>query len=160
MQTLLDAFKLALFNEVKSRAFYRRAAEVTRYNDARLWLLSLAGLEEDHAHTIARRVGEGGFAASFDAHGYIDGLQDTVESVLTPEEEAILLEGERSAVFDLAKAMELTASEIYHAMAEGIDDPDLARFFFSLSRQERGHYEELLKIEHTLSLVAGEAGGE
>jgi|GEM_PF-4228349 len=159
MQTLLDAFKLALFNEVKSRAFYRRAAEVTRYNDARLWLLSLAGMEEDHADAIARRVGEDGFAAGFDAHGYIEGLQHTIDSVLTPDEEAIVLEGERSAVFDLAKAMELTASEIYQAMAEGIDDPELARFFFSLSKQERGHYEELLKIEHTLSLVAGEAGG-
>jgi len=158
MQTLLDAFKLALFNEVKSRAFYRRAAEVTQYNDARLWLLSLAGLEEDHAHTIARRVGEDGFAAGFDAHGYIEGLQQTIDSVLTPDEEAIVLDGERSAVFDLAKAMELTASEIYHAMAEGIDDPELARFFFSLSKQERGHYEELLKIEHTLELIAG-AGG-
>jgi rubrerythrin len=160
MQTLLDAFKLALFNEVKARAFYRRAAEVTRYNDARLWLLSLAGLEEDHAHAIARRVGGDSFAAGFDARGYIDELQDTLDSVLTPEEEAVVLEGERSAVFDLAKSMELTASEIYHAMAEGIADPELAQFFFSLSRQERGHYEELLKIEHTLRLVAGEAGGE
>jgi len=158
MQTLLDAFKLALFNEVKSRAFYRRAAEVTRYNDARVWLLSLAGLEEDHAHAIARRVGSDGFAAGFDALRYLDELQDTLESVLTPEEEAIVAEGERPAVFDLAKSMELTASEIYHAMAQGIDDPELAQFLLSLSRQERGHYEELLKIEHTLRLVAGEAG--
>jgi len=159
MQTLLDAFKLALFNEVKSRAFYRRAAEVTRFNDARVWLLSLAGLEEDHAHAIARRVGSDGFAAGFDSCGYIDELQDTLDSVLTPEEEALVLEGERSAVFDLAKSMELTASEIYRTMAQGIDDPELAQFFASLSRQERGHYEELLKIQHTLDLVAGEVGG-
>lgn len=158
MQTLLDAFKLALFNEVKSRAFYRRAAAVTQYNESRDWLLSLAGMEEDHAEAIARGVAENDFAAGFDAAGYIDELQATIESVLTPEEEAILVEGERPAVFALAKSMELMASEIYHAMAQGIDDPELAKFFFSLSRQERGHYEELLNIEHTLSLVAGEAG--
>jgi rubrerythrin len=160
MDTLLDAFKRALFNEVKSRAFYRRAAEVTRHNDARLWLLSLAGLEEDHADAIARRVGSDGFAAGFDSCAYLAELQETVEAVLTAEEEAIVVEGERSAVFGLAKSMELTASEIYHAMAEGVDDPELAQFFRSLSRQERGHYEELLKIEHTLRLVAGEADGE
>jgi len=158
MQTLLDAFKLALFNEVKSRAFYRRAAEVTRYNDARLWLLSLAGLEEDHAHAIARRVGGDSFAAGFDALRYIDELQQTLDSVLTPEEEAIVLEGERSAVFDLAKSMELMASELYGAMAQGVEDRELTQFLLSLSKQERGHYEELLKIERTLELIAG-AGG-
>ena len=156
MQTLLDAFKLALFNEVKSQTFYRRAAEVTRYNESRVWLLALAGLEEDHAHAIVRRVGSNGFAAGFDALRYLDELQTTLEAVLTPEEEAIVVTGERTEVFALAKSMELMASEVYHALAQGADDPELAQFFHSLAKQERGHYEELIKIENTLRLVAGD----
>ena len=156
MQTLLDAFKLALFNEVKSSAFYRRAAEVTRYNESRVWLLALAGLEEDHAHAIARRVGSNGFAAEFDALRYLDELQATVEVVLTPEEEAIVVAGERPEVFALAKSMELMASEVYHSLAQGTGDPELAQFFHSLAKQERGHFEELVKIENTLRLVDGD----
>jgi rubrerythrin len=156
MNTLLDAFKLALFHEVKSQAFYTLAAQVTRYQESRVWLLALAGLEEDHTRSLIRRVGDREFAAGFDAHGYIADLQRSIEAVLTREEEAIVREGERQALFDLAKGMELQAHENYLAMAEEAMEPELAQYFRSLAAQEHGHYEELLRIEHTLSLVAGD----
>ncbi|HEX9592680.1 MAG TPA: ferritin family protein [bacterium] len=156
MNTLLDAYKLALFHEVKSQAFYKLAAQVTRYQESRVWLLALAGLEEDHAMSLVRRVADKGFAAGFDSHAYIAGLQESVEAVLNSEEEVIVREGERQALFDLAKGLELQAHENYLAMADEASEPELTQYFRSLAAQEHGHYEELLRIEHTLSLVAGD----
>jgi hypothetical protein len=121
-----------------------------------VWLLALAGLEEDHTMSLIRRVGDREFAAGFDAHAYLAELQASVEAVLNPEEEAIVREGERQTLFDLAKGMELQAHENYLAMAEEATDAELAQYFRSLAAQEHGHYEELLRIEHTLSLVAGD----
>jgi rubrerythrin len=153
MPTTVDAVKRALANEVRSQAFYRLAAEVADRDDTRLVFLELGDLEGDHARELANRVTGPPLNLPFDAHAYIDELEDHVKPAVPPEDEKVVRSGNVRDVLKLAKRLEVEARENYRDLARRTEEPDVKAFCEELSRLEDGHIDEIRKLELSLDMA-------
>jgi rubrerythrin len=153
MRTLLDIFKLALFNEVKAQLFYRIAAEISEGDEARMWFIELSGLEEDHAHELVQRMEESSQLEGFNGRPYLRELQASTASWLRLDEVRMFRQGGIEAVLRYAREMEAQSRENYLAMADRIDDPELRGYLRSLAAEEQRHHDEIRRIEETLGVA-------
>jgi rubrerythrin len=153
MRTLLDIFKLALFNEVRAQLFYRIAAEITDGDEARMWFIELSGMEEDHAHALIRRMAGSSALEGFDAGAYLRQLQASTTAWLRIEEVRMFRQGGVEAVLRYAREMEAESRDGYLALADGVDGPELRGYFRSLAAEEQRHHDEIRRIEETLGVA-------
>jgi len=153
MPTTIDAVKRALYNEVRSQEFYRLAAEVANRDDTRVLFLELGDLEGDHARQLADRVTEPPLNLDFDAHAYIDELEESITPTVPPEEQKVVRSGNVREVLKMAKRMEVEARENYRDLARRSPEPELKAFCQELAALEDGHIDEIRKLELSLDMA-------
>jgi rubrerythrin len=153
MPTTIDAVKRALYNEVRSQEFYRLAAEVADRDDTRVLFLELGDLEGNHARQLADRVTAPPLSLPFDAHAYIDELEEQITPTVPPEDEKVVRTGNVRAVLKLAMRLEVEARENYRDLARRSDEPSVKAFCEELARQEDDHVEEIRKLELSLDMA-------
>jgi len=152
MPTPIDVVKKALFNEVRSQAFYRLAAEVTDRDDTRVLFMELGELEQGHAREIAERIAGPPLSLSFDARAYIDELEAGVDVLVPPADEATVRSGNLKAVLKLAKRLEVESRDVYRDLAKRAEPPALKAFCEELAHLEEGHLEEIRRLERSLDM--------
>ena len=152
MPTPIHVVKKALFNEVRSQAFYRLAAEVTDRDDTRMLFLELGELEQGHARDIAERIAGPPLAMDFDARAYIDELEANVSVLVPPADEAVVRSGNVRAVLKLAKRLEVESRDVYRDLAKRAEPAALKAFCEELARLEEGHLEEIRRLERSLDM--------
>jgi rubrerythrin len=152
MPTDIHVVKKALYNEVRSQAFYRLAAELTDRDDTRMLFVELGELEQDHARQIAARIARPPLSLDFDARAYIDELEANVTVMVPPGDAATVRSGDVKAVLKLAKRLEVESRDAYRDLAKRTDRPALRAFCEELARLEEGHLEEIRRLERSLDM--------
>lgn len=152
MTTAVEAVKDALFNEVRSQAFYRLAADVTGRDDCRVVFMELADLEGDHARELATRISGPPFDLGFDARAYVDTLENSVAATVPPEDERTVRGGDVKAVLKLAKRLEREARDSYRDLARKEKNPSVKTLLKELSRLEEGHLREIKRLEMAVDM--------
>lgn len=152
MPTAIHVIQKALYNEVRSQAFYRLAAELTDRDDTRMLFIELGEMEQEHAREIAERISKPPLDLDFDARAYIDELEAGVAVMVPPADEATVRGGNLKAVLRLAKRLEVESRDAYRDLAKRADRPALKAFCEELARLEEGHLEEILRLERSLDM--------
>lgn len=156
MPTAIDVVKKALYNEVRSQAFYRLAAELTDRDDTRMLFIELGELEQDHARRIAERIAGPPLELDFDAAAYVDELEANVAVLVPPGDEATVRGGDVRAVLRLAKRLEVESRDAYRDLAKRTERAPLRAFCEELARLEAGHLEEIRRLERSLDMAEEE----
>ena len=155
MKTLLDIFKLAIFNEVQAQLLYRMAAEITDDDEARMWFIEFAGSEEEHADELIRRTEKSPTLDGFDARAFLAELRAATTARLGLDDVKTFRKGSIERVLRFAKELETKSRDNYLALATGVDSTELRALFRSLAAEEQGHYNEICRIE---TILCGPAG--
>ncbi|MBI5136994.1 MAG: ferritin family protein [Nitrospirae bacterium] len=145
--TPAKTIKSALLSEIKSRAFYRLAADLTNRDDSRALFLDLAALEVGHARELAERASRPPLNLDFDPFAYVSKWEKQISGTLAPQDEKTVREGDPRAVLKLAKRREAEARDNYRELAQEADDPLMRAFCEELSRTEQAHLEGLRRLE-------------
>jgi len=155
MSDLVDIFKKALRNEVKARAFYRLASEVTHNDETRMLFIELAGFEENHAAELVKMAQHVRFAEGWDPEGYLDDLESHTHASVSDHELSAVLNGDLGTVLEIARQMEQDSMSAYRSLADGADHDQARAYFTKLAEQESGH---LLEVERmALALTMSDA---
>jgi rubrerythrin len=153
MTTALEAVKKALYNEVRSQAFYRLAADRAERDDTRVLFLELGDLEGDHARELVRHISGPPLNLEFDADAYVSKLEHDVAATVPPEDAQTVKSGDLKAVLKLAKRLEVESRDGYRALARHTEEPKVRAFCEELSRLEEGHLDEIRKLELSLDMA-------
>jgi rubrerythrin len=145
--TPIKTIKSALLSEIKSRAFYRLAADLTNRDDSRALFLDLAEMERGHARQLSKRISEPPLKLDFDPFAYVAKWEKRISGSISPQDEKTVHEGDPKAVLKMAKRREADARDGFQDLAQEADDPLMRAFCADLSSAEQGHLEELRKIE-------------
>jgi len=143
MSDLVDIFKKALRNEVKARAFYRLASEVTHNDETRMLFIDLAGFEENHATELVKMAQHVRFEEEWDPEGYLDDLESNTHASVADHELTAVLNGDMGTVLEIARQMEQDSMDAYRSLADGTDHDTARAYFTKLAEQESGHLMEV-----------------
>ncbi len=152
MEEATKILKTALFNEVKSRTFYRKAAEITNDDESRMVLLELSEKEDDHARYIINRVKNTSYSKEFDLEAYLRYLESTNESPLSLEELKALQACNMKAILKLAISLEKKAMEIYVDLGKNAIGPDLKSLCHELGQEEKVHLNSVTSMLLSLTM--------
>ncbi len=154
MQEAAKILKTALYNEVKSRIFYSKAADNTNDDESRMVFLELTSKEEDHAQLIIKRLEGTPYAREFDPQKYLEELQSSLENILSGYETESLISGDIKKVLKLAIKMEKSARDIYLNLEKKISSPEVKTMCHELANEEKEHLNSVTTM--LLSLDMGE----
>jgi len=155
MTNLAEIFKQALTNEVKARAFYRVAGEITHDDASRMLFIELAGLEENHARELVDMAKEIAFEPAWDPTAFLDSLESHTHASVSDHELNALLDGDMKAVLGIAREMEHASMTAYRTLSEKSTDDEARDYFTKLAQQEAGHLAEVERM--ALALETPEA---
>ncbi len=156
MTGLAEIFKQALTNEVKARAFYRVAGEITHDDASRMLFIELAGLEESHARELVNMAKEIAFEPAWDPAAFLDSLETTTHASVSDHELKALLDGDMKTVLGIAREMEHTSMTAYRTLSEKSTDGEAREYFDKLARQEAGHLAEVERMALALDIPEAE----
>jgi len=156
MTTLGEIFKQALTNEVKARAFYRLAGEVTRNDESRMLFIELAGMEENHAQELVNMATNIPFDPPWDAPAFLDTLESATHASVTDHELTAIMDGDMKTVLTVAREMEHATMTAYRTLAEKSDNDEVRAYFTKLSEQEASHLAEVERMALTLETADSE----
>jgi rubrerythrin len=152
MSDLVEIFKKALRNEVKARAFYRLASEVTQNDETRMLFLELAGFEENHADELVKMAQHVRFDEEWDPEGYLDDLESHTHASVSNHELSAVLNGDMGTVLKIARQMEQDSLVAYQSLAESTDHDTARAYFTKLAEQESGHLIEVERMALALTM--------
>jgi rubrerythrin len=146
MTELLNLYRDAIANEVKSRAFYALASEVTTDDAARMVFIELSEAETHHAEHLVEKAAASPLGTTWDAAAYLEELESTTTPTLAPAHQAIIRDGDMRAVLELAKEMEVRARNTYRGLLDGATDDDSRTFFGNMLAEEEQHLAEVERL--------------
>ena len=152
MQATVQLFKTALYNEVKSAAFYNRASEITGNDESRMLFLELSGMEEDHVRQLINKTKSTPWPQEFSPETHVKELESSVESIISKEESKILQDGDMKAILKLAIGMEKEALQIYLELAEKTATQEVKDYSLELSKEEQQHLNSLTTLLTSLDM--------
>ncbi len=152
IESVIQLFKTAIFNEVKSRVFYTQAANITQNDESRMVFLELSSEEDDHALDLIKKAKGVSFLQECNLEDYLKKLESSMENVISGEELEILRTGEMKAVLELASHHEKRARENYLALVEKAEDPAVKDFCGELAKMEEEHFNSVNRMLYSLDM--------
>lgn len=159
MKSAADVFKMALFNEVKADAFYKKAADITQNDESRMLFLQLSQMEDDHARALIRKAAKAPCAMEFDPEQYLRELETTTNTTISEEENRVLEHGSMQEVLQLAIELENQAQDTYHSLAEKAVDRNVRDLCLELADVEEKHAIALQNLLNSLSMDSDDRPG-
>jgi len=154
MQETVEILKSALYNEVRSRIFYSKAADITNDDESRMLFLDLTSKEEDHAQLIIKRLEGTPYAREFDPQKYLKELESSLDNILSGNETESLQSADIKKVLEIAIKMEKRARDTYLNLEKKISSPEVKTMCHELANEEKEHLNSVTTM--LLSLDMGE----
>ena len=152
MKATAQLLKTALYHEVKSEAFYKRAAEITKNDESRMLFLELSDMENDHIRNLISKTKDTPWPQEFNPEIYVKELESSMESIISVEETEILQNGDMKAVLELAIGMEKEAYKTYLELEEKAASQEVKDYSRELSREEQKHLNSLNTLLTSLDM--------
>ncbi|MEE9165386.1 MAG: ferritin family protein [Nitrospinota bacterium] len=152
MQATVQLFKTALKHEVKSEAFYNRAAEITKNDESRMLFLELSDMENDHIRHIINKTKGTPWPQEFNPETYVKELESSIKSIISVEETEILENGDMKTILELAIGMEKEAYKTYLELEEKAASQEVKNYSRELSREEQKHLNSLTSLLTSLDM--------
>ncbi len=143
MDTVVDIVKLAIANEVKARAYYQKASELTSEGESLMVFIELVEMEATHARRLVDAFGTMLQNAGVDAEQYLVQLESNTGQVLSEAEMRLLEDADMRQVIDFAINMERMARDAYLDLAGKVETPTLRQLCESLAQEEQQHHDVL-----------------
>jgi rubrerythrin len=143
MDTVVDIVKLAIANEVKARAYYEKASELTSEGESLMVFIELVEMEATHARRLVDAFGTTLQNAGVDAEQYLAQLESNSGQVLSEAEVRLLEDADMRQVIDFAINMERMARDAYLDLAGKVETPTLRQLCESLAQEEQQHHDVL-----------------
>jgi len=152
MKATVELFKKALNHEVTSKAFFNRAAEITKNDESRMLFLELSDMETDHIRHLIDNTKGTPWPKEFDPDTYVNELESSVEGKISVEATEVLENGDMKAVLELAIGMEKKAHETFVELAEKAASQEVKNCCRELSREEQKHLNSLTSLLASLDM--------
>jgi len=159
MEDVVDLIKHAIDNEVRAKAFYDAASELSTEGESQMVFLELVEMEKGHAQLLVDRFGAFLAEQGFDAAAHLAALEASVERALDARETALLEDAEMGPVVDFAIQMEESARDNYVALAERFSDAELIDISRDLAAEEQGHFDMLTRLRSSMDTPSEERPG-
>ena len=158
MQKTIELLKTAIEAEVRSQAFYAKAAELTNDDESRMVFIELADMEEGHAQHLADRFNKGEIARHGDLQSFLDQLgegEDLIDVEITP----FVKDAPIHKVLEFAIRQEEKARDNYLALAERLTDEEDVAYCQTLVTEEEEHAARLQQLLLSLDMDEAERPG-
>jgi rubrerythrin len=156
MQKVVDIVKLAIANEVKAKAYYEQAFELTVGGESLMVFIELIEMEATHAQRLVDAFGATLQAAGVDAEAYLAELEGRAERVLSADETAPLQGADMRAVLDHAIGMEVRARDSYLELADRVEGDKLRKLCQDLAAEEQQHHDQLTEARSGVDMPIDE----
>ncbi|MBF0614081.1 MAG: ferritin family protein [Magnetococcales bacterium] len=159
METVTDLIKQALRNEIYASAFFTKAAEMTKDDEARMLFIELGGMEDDHANELVDKLKNTPCSEGLDMAAYLKELESSTDPVIAGEVLATIENGDAHAVLRLAIESEERAVQTYTKLADEVVDLEVKSYCLELVRQEKTHASMLTKHLRSMDMDAEDRPG-
>lgn len=146
MEKVFDLVRLALDNEIRAKAFYERASEITGDGESQMVFIELAGMEDQHAQLIVNRFGDIFQQAGFDAAGHVQQAASSHTPAVESKENAVIESGDMRSVVEFAIAKEIGARDNYHQLANQVSSEEQRALCDDLAAEEQKHHDMLSNL--------------
>lgn len=143
METVVDIVKLAIANEVRAKAYYEKASELTSEGESLMVFVELVEMEATHARRLVDAFGGQLRDAGIDAEDYLAQLTANSSHTLGDAETKLLLDADMRRVLDFAINMERMARDAYLDLAARVEGDKLRRLCKGLASEEQQHHDLL-----------------
>jgi rubrerythrin len=150
MQKVVDIVKLAIENEVKAKAFYAEAAQITTEGESQMVFLELTEMESGHARLLVDRFGSLLGREGVDAEKFLGDLEAKAAQSPGVQESALITRGEMRPVIEFAIGMEATARDNYNDLGSRLTDIGLKAVCDDLAHEEQKHFEMLSDLRKSV----------
>lgn len=152
MQATVQLFKTALYHEVKSGAFYSRAAEITKNDESRMLFIELSDMEDSHISNLVKKVKNTPWPQEFNPEEYLKELESSVENIISTEEKEMLQKDDMKAVLEFAISMEKKAYQNYQELSEKAATQEVKDLSLELAKEEQEHLNSLNSLLTSLDM--------
>jgi len=146
MEKVFDLVKLALDNEIRAKAFYEGASEITSDGESQMVFIELAGMEDQHAQLIVNRFGDIFQREGFDAAGHVQQAASNKALVMESEGGEVIKRGDMRSVVEFAIAKEIGARDNYRQLASQVNREEQRALCEDLATEEQKHHDLLSNL--------------
>jgi rubrerythrin len=150
MKKVVDIVKLAIENEVKAKAFYADASQITSEGESQMVFLELTEMENGHARLLVNRFGTLLRQDGLDAETFLSDLEARVAQNPGVQESALITRGEMRPVIEFAIAREAEARDNYKDLGSRLTDVGLKAVCDDLAREEQKHFDLLSDLRKSV----------
>ncbi len=150
MQKIVDIVKHAIENEVKAKAFYAEAAQITTEGESQMVFLELTEMESGHARLLVDRFGDLLGREGLDAEAFLSALEAKAAQSPGVRESELIARGEMRPVIEFAIGMEATARDNYNDLGARLTDIGLKAVCDDLAREEQKHFDLLSDLRKSV----------
>ncbi len=147
MQKVVDIVKLAIENEVKAKAFYAEAAQITTEGESQMVFLELTEMENGHARLLVDRFATLLRQEGLDAKAFLEDLEAKAPGVTETE---LITRGEMRPVIEFAISMEAAARDSYKDLGARLADVGLKAVCDDLAHEEQKHFDLLTDLRKSV----------
>ena len=150
MQKVVDIVKHAIENEVKAKAFYAEAAQITTEGESQMVFLELTEMESGHARLLVDRFGALLSREGLDAEAFLSDLEAKAAKSPGVKESELIARGEMRPVIEFAIRMEATARDNYNDLGSRLTDIGLKAVCDDLADEEQKHFDLLSDLRKSV----------
>jgi rubrerythrin len=150
MQKVVDIVKHAIENEVKAKAFYAQASQITTEGESQMVFLELTEMENGHAQLLVNRFGTLLRVEGLDAEAFLGDLEAKAARSPGERETELITRGEMRPVIEFAIAMEAAARDSYNDLGSRLTDIGLKAVCDDLAREEQKHFDLLSDLRKSV----------
>jgi rubrerythrin len=150
MEKVVDIVKHAIENEVKAKAFYAQASQITTEGESQMVFLELTEMESGHAQLLVDRFGTLLGDEGLDATAFLNDVEARIALSPGVRESELLTRGEMRPVIEFAIAMEAAARDSYNALGARLTDTGLKLICDDLAGEEQKHFDLLSDLRKSV----------
>jgi len=159
MESAVDIIKLAIENEVRAKAFYESAADLSEEGESQMVFLELIEMESGHARLLVDRFGDLVREAGTDPEALLADLLARIEEGLSGEAARRIESADMHAVVEFAIEMEASARDNYQSLARRVAEPELIDLCRELADEEQSHHDILSRLRVSMDTPPEERPG-
>jgi rubrerythrin len=150
MENIVDIVKLAIENEVKAKAFYAEAAQITSEGESQMVFLELAEMENGHARRLVEHFGDLLGREGLDAKEFLSELEGNAVQSPGVKESELIARGAMRPVIEFAIGLEATARDNYRDLGSRLTDAGLKAICDALAHEEQKHFDMLSDLRKSV----------